>query len=102
MPYGSAQTSMTAGARAPAAWPGARSDVPDEDARSRARQDAAVNEVGGNPRTPRQQGVNQQQLDEIVDGEAEEPVDVSADDPAHSRGSIPRGSGIGDRRGSGS
>ena len=83
MPYGSAQTSRAAGALGEPARLERVGDVADEDRDRRRRQDPAVDELGRETEHAAAQRVDQQQLDEIVEREAEEPVDVAANDPAH-------------------
>ena len=43
----------------------------------------AVEKLGREPENRTAEGVDQQELNEIVEGEAEEAVDITADDPAH-------------------
>ena len=64
-------------------------EVADEDRDRGARQHAAVDELGREPEDEAAQRVDEEQLNEIVEGEAEEPVDVAADDPTHG-GRMPR------------
>ena len=57
--------------------------VADED-RDRCRwQHLAVEEPGREPEDGAAERIDQQQLNEIVEGEAEEPVEVPSDDPTH-------------------
>ena len=57
--------------------------VADEDGDRSGWQHLAVQELGREPEDGATEGVDQQQLNEIVEGEAEEPIDVPADDPTH-------------------
>ena len=57
--------------------------VADEDGDRRRWQHLSVEELGREPENGATERVDQQQLNEIVEGEAEEPVDVAADDPTH-------------------
>ena len=50
---------------------------------ARRGQHLPVEELGREPEHRSTQSVDQQELNEIVEGEAEEPVDVTADDPTH-------------------
>ena len=58
-------------------------DVADEDGDRCAWQHPAVDELGREAEDGAAEGVDQQELNEIVEGEAEEPVDVAANDPTH-------------------
>ena len=60
-------------------------DVADENRDRRRRQDAPVDELGRKAEHAAAQRVDQQKLDEVVDGEPEETVDVAANDPPHAR-----------------
>ena len=69
-------------------------EVADEDRNRRARQDPPVDQFRGESEHAAAQRVDQQQLDEIVDGEAEEAVNVAANDPPQARGAYTtRGAG---------
>ena len=57
--------------------------VADEDGDRGGWQHTAVEELGRESEDRPTEGVDQQQLNEIVEGEAEEPVYVPADDPTH-------------------
>ncbi len=57
--------------------------VADEDGHRSRGQHLPVEELGREPEHRSTQSVDQQELNEIVEGEAEEPVDVTADDPTH-------------------
>ena len=59
--------------------------VADEDGDRSGWQHLTVEELGGESEDGATEGVDQQQLNEIVEGEAEEPVDVPADDPTHTQ-----------------
>jgi hypothetical protein len=59
--------------------------VADEDGDGSGWQHRAVEELGREPEDGATEGVDQQQLNEIVEGETEEPVDVPADDPTHTQ-----------------
>ena len=58
-------------------------DVADEDRDRRRRQHAAVDEIGREPEHAPAQRVDEQQLNEIVEGEPEKAIDVTANDPTH-------------------
>jgi hypothetical protein len=58
-------------------------NVADEDGDRRRRQDGPVDGVRRESENSPTQGVDQQQLNEVVDRQAKEAVDVSADDPRH-------------------
>ena len=58
-------------------------DVADENRHRRARQHAAVDQLGWKPQHEPAQGVDEEQLDEVVEREAEKPVDIAADEPTH-------------------
>ena len=58
-------------------------DVADEDREGGGRQHAAVDELGREAEDAPAQRVDEQELNEIVEGEAEETVDVAANDPPH-------------------
>ena len=58
-------------------------DVPDQDGNRRRRQHAAVDELGREAEHAPAERVDQQELNEIVEREAEETVDVAANDPSH-------------------
>jgi len=57
--------------------------VADEDRDRRAGKDTAVDELRREAEDSAAQRVDQQQLNEIVDREAEEAVEVAADEPSH-------------------
>ena len=59
--------------------------VADEDGDGSGWQHLAVEELGREPEDGAAESVDQQQLNEVVEGEAEEPVDVPADDPTHTQ-----------------
>ena len=58
-------------------------EVADENRDRRRRQDAPVHELGRKAEHAAAQRVDQEKLNEVVDGEPEEPVDVAANDPPH-------------------
>jgi hypothetical protein len=58
-------------------------DVADQHGDRRAGKNAAVHEIGRKAEHAAAERVDQQQLDQVVDCEAEEAVDVAADNPSH-------------------
>jgi hypothetical protein len=74
---------LTAGPRRKRASLERIGDVADEDRDRGSRQHPPVNELRREAEHGPAQRVDQEQLDEIVYGKAEESVDVAADDPTH-------------------
>ena len=58
-------------------------EVADHQRERRAGEDPAVDQLGGKPEDAPAEGVDQQELNQVVEGEPEESVDVAADHPAH-------------------